>query len=61
MGAKWEQDPSENEGDYRFLRSRIYEDFTIRVDGERRIGSVVDKLTCYYRITDQGEICEVKN
>ncbi|MBP5457173.1 MAG: hypothetical protein J6Y37_11805 [Paludibacteraceae bacterium] len=55
-----EADPFENEGDYRISTFKIYEDFTIRVDGERRIGSVVDKVTRYYRITDQGEIREVE-
>ena len=60
LGANWEQDPFDHEGDYRFLTFKIYEDFTIRVDGERRIGSVVDKVTRYYRITDQGEIREVE-
>ncbi len=55
-----EADPFDHEGDYRFLTFKIYEDFTIRVDGERRIGSVVDKVTRYYRITDQGEIREVE-
>ncbi|MBR6105890.1 MAG: hypothetical protein IKP81_12645 [Paludibacteraceae bacterium] len=61
VGSLEEADPFENEGDYRILTFKIYEDFTIRVDGERRIGSVVDKVSRYYRITDQGEIREVKN
>lgn len=60
LNSVFEEDPFESQGDYRFLDFKIYEDFTIRVDGRRRIGDKVDKLSRYYRIDDDGKIYELK-
>ena len=55
-----EEDPFENTGDFRHLNFKIYKDFTIRVDGKRRIKDQVDEVSRYYRINDNGQIYELK-